>query len=128
MATEHRAAQSDYLSSLAELLGLSISRLRRKLRWGRLLIVLSPKADQEVDQPRSANIEIVRALQDRVRSLEDRLDKTEAERRQLIQDAEAERTMLLQAIIEAQRSNWPGLWPWLKGIWLGDTATQSARD
>jgi septal ring factor EnvC (AmiA/AmiB activator) len=126
MAKEQREMAPDLLSRLTELLGLSARRVRRKLRWGRLLILVPTETDQDADRPKSENAQLVQALRERIGALEQRLDRVEAERRQLVQEADAERTMLLQAIVEANKSKWPGLWAWLKHVWLGET-TKSDR-
>jgi hypothetical protein len=67
-------------------------------------------------------------MKDRIGALEQRLDKAEADRRLLIQKADAERMMLLEAIIEANKSKWPGLWPWLKRLWLGETVNSDRSE
>jgi hypothetical protein len=116
-----RERQRAYLSRLGEFLGLSDRAVQRKLRWGRLLLLVPAEADQDFDQPRAESAQIIQALRERISALEQRLDKAEADRRLIIQQADAERTILLEAIIEANRSKWPGLWPWWRRFWLGNT-------
>jgi hypothetical protein len=113
--------QRAYLSRLGEFLGLSDRAVRRKLRWGRLLILVPAEADRDFDQPGAEAAQMLQALRERIGALEQRLDKAEADRRLIIQQTDAERTMLLEAIIEANQSRWPGLWPWLRRVWLGES-------
>jgi hypothetical protein len=122
MPRDQREIQRAYLSRLGEFLGLSDEAVRRKLRWGRLLLLVPAETDQDLNRPRAENAQMIRALQERIGALEQRLDKAEADRRLLIQQADAERTMLLEAIIEANMSKWRGLWPWFKRLWLGESA------
>ena len=120
MPRDRRKTQCAYLSRLGELLGLSDKAVQRKLRWGRLLLLVPAETSQELDPPTGENTQMIQALQERIGALEQRLDKAEADRRLLIQQAEAERMMLLEAIIEANTPKWPGLWPWWRRLWLGE--------
>jgi transposase len=116
-----------YLSRLGEFLGLSDKAVRRKLRWGRLLLLVPAEMGQGLDLP-TGDAQMVRAMKDRIDALEQRLDKAETDRRLLIQKADAERMMLLEAIIEANKSKWPGLSPWLKRLWLGETVNSDRSE
>jgi hypothetical protein len=116
-----------YLSRLGAFLGLSDKAVRRKLRWGRLLLLVPAEMGQGLDLP-TGDAQMVRAMKDRIDALEQRLDKAETDRRLLIQKADAERMMLLEAIIEANKSKWPGLSPWLKRLWLGETVNSDRSE
>ena len=120
MPRDQRETQRAYLAKLGEFLGLSDRVVRRKLRWGRLLLLVPVGTDEDFDQPRTETAQMMQTLQERIGALEQRLDRAEADRRVLLQQADAERTMLLEAIIEANQSKWPGLWPWLRRLWLGE--------
>jgi hypothetical protein len=67
-------------------------------------------------------------MKERIGALEQRLDKSDADRRMLIQKTDAERTMLLEAIIDANKSKWPGLWPWLRRLWLGEAVNSDRSE
>jgi hypothetical protein len=82
---------------------------------------------QGLDLP-TGDAQMIRAMKDRIDALEQRLDKAETDRRLLIQKADAERMMLLEAIIEANKSKWPGLSPWLKRLWLGETVNSDRSE
>jgi hypothetical protein len=116
-----------YLSKLGKFLGLSDNAVRRKLRWGRLLLLVPAEMGQDLDLPRG-DAQMIQVMKDRIGALEQRLDKAEADRRLLIQQADAERMMLLEAIIEATKLKWPGLWPWLKRVWLGETVNSDRSE
>jgi hypothetical protein len=116
-----RETQRAYLAKLGEFLGLSDRAVRRKLRWGRLLLLVPADTDEDLDPPRTETAQMIRALQERIGALEQRLDRAEVDRRVLLEQTDAERTMLLEAIIEANQWKWPGLWPWLRRLWLGET-------
>jgi hypothetical protein len=121
MSRDRRGTQRAFLSRLGEVLGLSDKAVQRKLRWGRLLLLVPAETNQDLDQRRGGNVQMIQAMQERIGALEQRLDKAEADRRLLIQQAEAERTILLEAIIKAKQSKWPGMWPWVRHIWFGET-------
>ena len=120
MPEYRRETQRAYVSGLSDRLGLSEKAVRRKLRWGRVLLLVAAEPGRELDPPVAENARILQALRERIGALEQSLDKAEADRRLLIRNADAERTMLLETIIEASKSDWPGLWPWLRRLWLGE--------
>jgi len=116
------ARQQLSVLEMSDTLGLPPKTIRRKLRWGRWLVMLSPGAGPRSEPAALADGQLLRELRDRIRALEQRLDAAELERRQLLETFEAERRRLLDVILEKENARWPGLWPWLKRFWLGDDA------
>ena len=83
MPEDRRETQRAYVSGLGELMGLSEKAVRRKLRWGRLLLLVPAETGRELDQPTADNAQMLQALRERIGALEQRLDKAEADRRLL---------------------------------------------